>query len=431
LKTNKKILIVSYYWPPAGGPGVQRWLKFVKYLPEFGFEPIVFIPKCPNYPVLDYNLEAEIDDKIQIIKQDFFEPYQIAKFFASKKTDQMRAGLIQPTRKLTSLDKILLWVRGNIFIPDARIFWINPATRAIQDLIKIHQIDTIITTGPPHSLHLIGLKLKIQNNSKLRWIADFRDPWTTISYHSSLRLSKWAQKKHFKLEQDVLQNADQIIVTSKVTKAEFLLKTNKPVEVITNGFDENRLDLTSDLDQQFTLAHIGTLLSERNPRILWKALKELCNENLGFRRDFKLKLVGRTSPEILATLKEFKLENHLENIGYVTHEEAIKMQRSAQVLLLIEINSPQTRCIIPGKLFEYFNTNRPILALGPEDSDVAAMIKATQTGAYFEYDQKDELKKHLEELYHLFQLNKLHVNPLGIDIYHRRNLTRNLARLLK
>ena len=422
-------MIVSYYWPPAGGPGVQRWLKFVKYLPEFGYEPIVFIPKHPSYPILDLNLEKEVSKEIQIIKQDFFEPYQIAQIFAPKKTNQMRAGFLPSARKMTRTEKILLWMRGNLFIPDARIFWVKPAVKALQKIIAEQKIDTIITTGPPHSLHLIGFSL--QQKTNIRWIADFRDPWTTISYHQSLQLSAWAQKKHEKLEAEVLQKANAIIVTSKVTRNEFLLKTKKPIHVITNGYDDEISTVATTLDHYFSIAHIGTFLSERNPRILWKALIEICRENDQFRKDFKLKLVGRTSPEILATISEFKLDIYLDNIGYVSHLEAIKIQKSVQVLLLIEIDSEQTKCIIPGKLFEYMKTHRPIVALGPEGSDVASILKKTQTGTYFEYDQKEELKMHIEGLYEQFKAGNLQVSPIGIQKYARKSLTKKLVEVLK
>ena len=429
MKPLKKILIVTYYWPPAGGPGVQRWLKFVKYLPSLGFEPVVFIPSKPNYPILDLNLEKEVSKEVQIIKQDFFEPYQIAQIFAPKKTNQMRAGFLPSARKMTRTEKFLLWMRGNLFIPDARIFWVKPAVKALQKIIAEQKIDTVITTGPPHSLHLIGLSLR--EKTSIRWIADFRDPWTTISYHQSLQLSARAQKKHEKLEAEVLQKANAIIVTSHVTRNEFLLKTKKPIHVITNGYDDEISNATASLDVKFSLAHIGTLLSERNPRILWKALSEICHENQQFRNDFQLKLVGRTSPEILATLSEFKLYTFVENAGYVSHLEAIKIQKSAQVLLLIEIDSEQTKCIIPGKLFEYLKTHRPIIALGPEGSDVASILRKTQTGTYFEYDQKDQLKLQIEHLYQQFQSGILQVSPVGIDKYARKTLTKKLVDLLK
>jgi galactitol-specific phosphotransferase system IIB component len=233
---NKKILIITYYWPPAGGPGVQRWLKFVKYLPDFGVQPIVYIPENPTYPIVDNNLLKEVLDTAIILKQSIFEPYQLASFFSKNKTKKMNAGIIPNQKKQRFLDKILLWIRGNLFIPDARFFWIKPSISYLEKYIIENKIETIITSGPPHSLHLIGLGLK--NKLNLKWFADFRDPWTTIGYHKALRLSNYAAKKHKELERQVLNSADAIIVTSKTTKTEFQAITDKPITVITNGYDD-------------------------------------------------------------------------------------------------------------------------------------------------------------------------------------------------
>ena len=191
----KKLLIITYYWPPAGGPGVQRWLKFVKYLPDFGVQPIVYIPENPTYPIIDTALESDVSDKAIILKQKIFEPYQLASFFSTSKTKKISSGIIPNQKKQSFLEKTLLWVRGNIFIPDARFLWVNPSVNYLKKYIQENNIDTIVTSGPPHSLHLIGLELKQQLNVK--WFADFRDPWTTIGYHKALKLSVYAENKHW------------------------------------------------------------------------------------------------------------------------------------------------------------------------------------------------------------------------------------------
>jgi len=160
LKPTKKILIISYYWPPAGGPGVQRWLKFVKYLPDFNIEPHVYIPENPTYPLLDEKLLSEVSDKAIIIKQPIFEPYGLASVFSKNKTKKISSGIIPNQKKQSFVEKAMLWIRGNVFIPDARVFWVKPSVKFLKHYLQDHQIDTIITTGPPHSLHLIGLQLK-------------------------------------------------------------------------------------------------------------------------------------------------------------------------------------------------------------------------------------------------------------------------------
>jgi len=423
----KKLLIITYYWPPAGGPGVQRWLKFVKYLPEFNIQPIVYIPENPTYPIIDKGLESEVSDKAIILKNKITEPYGFASFFGKNKTKKISSGIIPNQKKQSFLEKTLLWVRGNLFIPDARFLWVKPSVKYLKKYIEENNINTIVTSGPPHSLHLIGLQLKKDLN--VTWFADFRDPWTTIGYHKALKLSNYASRKHKALEAAVLNSADTIIVTSKTTKTEFQALTSKPIEVITNGYDVEKIG-KQPLDEKFTLAHIGSFLSERNPRILWKALNELVKENKDFKNDFQLKLIGAVSQEVLDAIMEFKLTDFVLNLGYVSHQEAIEHQRKSQVLLLIEINSEETKSIIPGKVFEYMVSERPIIALGPEDSDFAEIITSTNTGVFFTYDEKEKLKALLLNYYELYQNNNLKVHAVGLQQYSRKNLTQKLVELI-
>ena len=424
---TKKLLIITYYWPPAGGPGVQRWLKFVKYLPEFNIQPIVYIPENPTYPIIDNGLESEVSNKAIILKNKIFEPYGLASFFGKSKTKKISSGIISNQKKQSVLEKTLLWVRGNLFIPDARFLWVKPSVKYLKKYIVENNIDTIVTSGPPHSLHLIGLELK--KNLNIKWLADFRDPWTTIGYHKALKLSSYANKKHKALEKLVLTSADTIIVTSKTTKTEFEAITSKPIEIITNGYDQEKID-KQPLDEKFTLAHIGSFLSERNPRILWQALKELVSENADFKNDFRLKLIGATSQEVLDTISEFKLNDYVQNLGYVSHQGAVVHQRKSQVLLLIEINSTATKSIIPGKLFEYMVSERPIIAIGPEGSDFAEIITTTNTGFFFTYDEKEKLKALLLKYYQEYQNQNLKVHAVGLQQYSRKILTQQLVQIL-
>ena len=423
----KKLLIITYYWPPAGGPGVQRWLKFVKYLPDFNIQPIVYIPENPTYPIIDNGLQSEVSEKAIILKKKIVEPYGFASFLGKNKTKKISSGIIPNQKKQSFLEKTLLWVRGNIFIPDARFLWVKPSVKYLKKYIEENQIDTIVTSGPPHSLHLIGLQLKKELNVK--WFADFRDPWTTIGYHKALKLSSSAEKKHKALEKEVLTTADTIIVTSKTTKNEFQAITSKPIEVITNGYDVEKVS-KQPLDEKFTLAHIGSFLSERNPRILWKALQELTKENPDFKKDFQLKLIGAVSQEVLDTITEFMLNDYVLNLGYVSHQEAVEHQRKSQVLLLIEINSNDTKSIIPGKLFEYMVSERPIIALGPEGSDFAEIITSTNTGVFFLYDELEQLKALLLNYYNLYREQNLKVNAVGLQQYSRKSLTEQLTKII-
>tara|TARA_R110002012_G_scaffold9062_1_gene41603 strand:+ start:16525 stop:17811 length:1287 start_codon:yes stop_codon:yes gene_type:complete len=422
----KRALIITYYWPPAGGPGVQRWLKFVKYFREFGVEPIVYAPENPNYPLIDENFSFEIPSDIKILKKPIKEPYRFAKLFSKKKTKQISSGIISK-KEISAMEKLMLYIRGNFFIPDARVGWVKPSVKFLSEYISENPVDIVITTGPPHSLHLIGMQL--QKELDLKWIADFRDPWTTIHYHKSLRLSKASARKHKALEASVLKSASIITVTSPTTKKEFGMITERPIEVITNGYDiTEKIDF--EIDSVFSISHIGSLLSERNPEILWKVLAEICKEDQNFKKDLQLKFAGAVSQEVKQSLENFQLLENCKFLGYVSHTEALRLQHKSQVLFLVEINRAETRAIIPGKLFEYLAAKRPIIALGPKESDIEGIIQDTNAGKFFSYWDNDELKDELLQLYKDYKSGDLMVSSEGIEKYSRRELTKQMASLI-
>ncbi|SDS32272.1 glycosyltransferase family 4 protein [Christiangramia echinicola] len=424
----KKVLIITYYWPPAGGPGVQRWLKFVKYLRGFEVEPVVYVPENPSYPIIDETFVKEIPEGIRIIKKKIFEPYAIAGIFSKKDTETISSGIIQKEEKQSSLQKAMLYIRGNFFIPDARKFWIKPSVKFLKDEIERGAYDAIITTGPPHSLHLIGLQLKEDLN--IKWIADFRDPWTQIGYHDKLKLSEGSRRKHEELEKRVLNSADHIITTSFTTQEEFYAKTSKPITVITNGYD-SEIEYKNSFNSKFKIAHIGSLLSGRNPETLWKALQQLKQEHEDFDKLFELELAGKVSEEVLRSIKNYGLEENLNNKGYISHSKALQMQRDASVLLLIEIDSQETRGIIPGKLFEYLASGRPILAIGPDKWDAEKIISKTEAGKVYSYQDITEIKTYILSLFQKYMNKEDMVFSHDLDQYHRKSLTGKLANLIK
>ena len=424
----EKVLIITYYWPPAGGPGVQRWLKFVKYLRDYGIEPVVYVPENPHYPLLDEGLSVEIPRNLEIIRKPIFEPYSIASLFSKKDTEKISSGLIPDEEKQGLLQKMMLYIRGNYFVPDARKFWVKPSVEFLLEYLEDNTIRTVITTGPPHSLHLIGMGLKEELD--IRWIADFRDPWTSIGYHDQLKLTSTTKEIHKEMESRVLKVADQIITTSFTTKREFKEITTTPITVITNGYDVEKIDRPG-LDEHFSISHIGSLLAGRNPQNLWKALAELISENEDFRNDFRLKLVGAVGEGVLESIKSAGLEARLELCGYVSHKRALEMQQASQLLLLIEIDSVETTGIIPGKLFEYMAANRPILAVGPANADIQKIITETNTGKFFGYSEKNEVKEFILSSYNSFKQGELKTYPIGLQKYSRKALTGELAKLLK
>lgn len=422
----KRALIITYYWPPAGGPGVQRWLKFVTYFKEFGIEPVVFIPDNPHYPLQDKSIVSEISDGIEIIRFPIKEPYRLAKIFSKKKTNQVSSGIIT-SKKQSFLERMLLWIRGNFFIPDARIGWVKPSVAFLNKYLSENKIDVVITSGPPHSLHLIGMALK--ENKGVKWLADFRDPWTTIHYHNSLRLNNTSKKKHLELESKVLNYADFVVVTSKNTKLEFQEITKTPIEVITNGYDISE-KIISIPDVSFSLVHIGSLLSDRNPEVLWKVLSELIIEDPSFAKDLNIKLAGALSDDILFSIKKAGLKENCNVLGYVSHQQAIQLQHNAQILLLVEMDRPETKAIIPGKLFEYLAAERPIIAMGPCGSDVETIIEETNSGKYFGYSEEEKLKDQIRSYYKEFKLGRIAINSQNISKYSRRVLTSKMSDLI-
>lgn len=424
----KKVLIITYYWPPAGGPGVQRWLKFVKYLGDFEVEPIVCIPENPTYPLEDASLGKEVPKGLQLIKSPINEPYKKAKLVSKSSTETVSKGIIHQPKNQSLVEKLLLFIRGNFFIPDARKGWIQPTTVLLKETIQKEVIDTIITTGPPHSVHLIGLGLK--QALGVRWIADFRDPWTTIGYHKKLKLLPFAKRKHKHLEHQVLNTADEILVTSFTTQNEFEAITEQQISVITNGYDEEDVP-EQKRTRKFSIMHIGSLLTDRNPKVLWEVLQEMTDEDSIFKSQLELTFVGAISDEVLSSLEAHELSQFVNLKGYVSHKLALKYQRKAQVLLLVEIDSEETKCIIPGKLFEYIAAKRPILALGPEASDVQHIIRETKAGHYFTYAEKDALKIAIQTYFEDYGKQRLEVNSVGLAKYSRKALTEKLSKIIR
>tara|TARA_R110000787_G_scaffold19150_5_gene57868 strand:+ start:828 stop:2111 length:1284 start_codon:yes stop_codon:yes gene_type:complete len=422
MSSKKKVLIITYYWPPAGGSGVQRWLKFAKYLRDFDIEPVIYTVENPSYPILDDGLENEIPKELEILKQPIFEPNSILSVFSGKKKES--AGFLNPNP--TFIGKMLQYIRANYFIPDARKFWIKPSVKFLSTYLKDHHIDMVITTGPPHSMHLIGLELKKELN--IQWISDFRDPWTEIDYFHQLPLTQKSIHKHRLLEEEVLKKSDAVLVVGNTMKENFLHHTDK-IEVITNGFDTNEVTSSEKLDDKFSITHVGLMNSDRNPKILWQVLKEICGTHSDFKDDLIIRLIGKVDSGVADDLKVFDA-SAIEMISYLNHQEVSKHQSSTQVLLLSINNVPSAKAIITGKIFEYLQAKRPILAIGPEDGDAAMILKNTNAGNIFGFNTKEALKNHIIELYQQYKNKTLAIESKNIQQYHRKELTSQLAKVI-
>lgn len=419
----KKALIITYYWPPAGGSGVQRWLKFVKYFRDFDIEPVVYTAENANYPITDGSLVKDIPENIEVLKYPIWEPNDLFNFFGKKKKES--AGFLNS--KPSFFGKIFQFIRANYFIPDARMFWVNPSVKYLKKYLSKTKIDVIITTGPPHSMHLIGLKLKEQLGVK--WVADFRDPWTEIDYFHQLPLSKRAIKKHHYLERKVLIFADSVLVVGNTMKTKYL-KFNKNIETVTNGFDGGISNSKVNLDSKFTITHIGLMNADRNPKMLWEVLSEIISENKGFSNDFELKLIGSIDDSILNEVENYKLTGNVNVIKYLPHNKVIDFQRRSQVLMLVVNNVPSAKGILTGKIFEYLMAKRPVLAIAPKNGDLAEIIENTKSGVVIDFNERELLKKSILDFYLAFKERKLLVNSTDIMQYHRKELTKKVSEII-
>jgi len=431
MENSKKILIVTYYWPPAGGPGVQRWLKFAKYLPEFGWKPIIYTPENPSYPLVDETLNNEVPKNLKIVKTTIWEPYQIAEKF-SKSNKKFKGGQFDVGKNQSFISKLSIFIRGNFFIPDARKFWVNPSVKFLKKYLTENQIDTIVTTGPPHSMHLIGVGLK-KELPNLKWIADFRDPWTEISYYKHLKLTSSSDKKHRRLEKSVFETADITLATS-YTDADNFRKNGANAFCITNGFDKN-MDKSEDLiptisATKFTLSYIGVLEQLRNPENLWKVLKNMCEKNQSFSNDFELRFVGRLDDKILNDIENSVLKNNIKNLGYLPHDESVTEMENSDLLLITNFPNESSKGIIPGKLFEYLATGKQIISFGPKNADVETILNKTKAGKHFDYNENVEIQEFIFSLYEDWKSGKSIQNQANINEFSRRELTKQLSDLL-
>ncbi|MHB9142154.1 MAG: glycosyltransferase [Paludibacter sp.] len=426
----KKVLIITYYWIPSGGSGVQRWVKFAKYLRDFGWEPIIYTPLNPEFPSIDHSFEKDITNDITVLKTPIWEPYNFYRKLARRKNEPINAGFISENKKHGWKDKLSVWIRGNFLIPDPRKFWVRPSVNYLTNYLKSNPVDAIITTGPPHSMHLIGLGLKSSFPS-LPWIADFRDPWTNVYYFKDLKISWFANSVHKRLEKKIIRNADCVLVVSRGMKDEFELLNPKKIEIITNGFDQDDIpEAKLTLDQKFSISHIGLLTERQNPHILWKVLSEICETNSEFKSDLRIQLIGKIDFSVLDSIQKSGLQEQLIKIPYLPHDEAIAKQQSSQVLLLLLLNQAGTKAILTGKLFEYLAAKRPVLAIGSTDGDASAVLKQTGSGFMVDFEDEVTTKQIVLDYYSRYKTNSLIIKLESVEQFSRRSLTGELANLL-
>lgn len=428
--SRKKVLIITYYWPPSGGPGVQRWLKFSKYLRNFNWEPIIYTPENPEAPADDESLFNDIPENLQIIKKSIWEPYSFyKKFTRQKKEARVGTSFLAEGKKPKLAEKIAIWIRSNLFIPDARKYWIKPSIRFLTEYLKDHPVDVIVSTGPPHSMHLIALG--IRQKTGIPWLADFRDPWTGIDFYNDLILTKRSDRKHHNLEKKILMTADRTVIVGESYRQTYQLISGKKIDLITNGYDEDDFLKTSiKPDTSFSLAHIGNMIKSRNPETLWRALSELIEEIPGFQEDLEIRLIGKVDISVHNALHRYRLDNNVKMIDYLPHSEVVRHQMNSQVLLLVLKQVINAQSMVPGKFFEYLAARRPVLCIGPPQGDIGNMMRDTKAGYIVDYEDLEGTKRIVLEYYEQFKKGLLKADSRNIERYSREILTGDLVKIL-
>jgi len=427
----KKVLIITYYWPPSGGAGVQRWLKFVKYLREFGWEPIVYTAENPEVPYFDNSLINDIPFGVEVLKIPVLEPSRLYSSLTGKKNSKkIHHGFLRDNKQRKSfIEEIAIWIRGNFFIPDARMLWINPSFKYLKKYLIDNKVDVVVSSGPPHSVHLIALK--IQKEVNLPWIADFRDPWTGIYYYNKLKISWLTNKIHKKLEHKCLNNADQIITVGETMKRDLSLITNNPIEVITNGFDHKDYeDVEKKYPKNFNLMYTGMFLPDQNPPELWRVLSEIVTSNESFKKAFKMTFVGKIDNSILNDIEANGLNEFVELRDSVPHNSLPIIQQESSVLLLCINRIDNASYILTGKFFEYLASGKNILAICPTQSDVAKIINETNSGISIDFNNPVQLKSTIELLYTKYLQKDYPIINESIMKYSRMELTKKLVNIL-
>ncbi len=431
----KNLLIIAYYFPPSGGPGVQRVLKHIKYLPEFGWNPIVYTAKDAQYPAFDYSLLNEIPKNIKIYRSKIFEPYSFyRKIVGIKSTDPVDVNVIKKeNQKLSWKEKFSEFIRATFFIPDARMFWYFSGRAELRQALKENKIDAIYSSSPPYTTALIARRVK--KILKIPWIAGFRDPWTGFISAPKRWFIPRQIDKH--LEKSVFQKADKIecawvgIIKDALGKYPDLDKSK--FHHIPNGFDSDDYPkIEWQGNERFTLTYTGSMYGRRNPAALFQAIEKLLNDMLIRRNDFNIKFIGRFGREIYEMIENTSFRDSIEVISYLPHKESLIELLKSDALLLIVDESKESEEIVPGKVYEYIGTKKPILTIAPTNSAIAQLMEETGLGLVAHQNQVDKIAENFLKLYNAYKNKdiKLEINESAIAKFERREAAKQLSILL-
>ncbi len=426
----KKVLIISYYWPPGTGAGVFRWLKFCKYLRSHGWEPAVYTPLNPEAQGRDTSLEKDIPKGMTVIKKPIREPYALYKLLTGRsQKERIQSGFLNEQRNPGKADRIAAWIRGNYFIPDARKFWIRPSVRFLSKWLSHNKMDAMVSTGPPHSMHMIAMGLK--EKLGLPWLADFRDPWTGIDFYDKLMPGERADRKHRQMEQGVLSLADKVVAVSHGMASELEGICHRKVEVVSNGFDPDDFrDLPEPDPHEFCITHLGSMNADRNPLVVWETLSHLVSEDPFFSEYLQVRLIGKTDFSVQESIKQNGIMHLVDFIPCMPHQKALQKAASSAILLLPVNNTPNARSITTGKLFDYLALQRPVLCIGPPTGDAASIIKETRSGTTIDFYDRHACRNFLLKSAERFKKNQSKPLKQSFGQFDRKKLTSRMAGLL-
>jgi len=448
----KRVLVITYYWPPAGGSGVQRWVKFAKYLPAEGWQPVIYTPDNPEYTSVDRTLEGEIPPEAEILRRPITEPYGIYRRLMGKSASTDMKTLLEPAAgenggkarggaaddgdEVTPISRgrkpfkqrLSLYLRANFFIPDPRVWWIRPSVRFLRKYLREHPVDVIVTTGPPQSMHLIGQRL--HKATGIPWMPDFRDPWTRLYFLKYLPLTRRSWKRHRALEQGVLDDATAVLTVTPSVQEDYRKRTSTPVEMITNGYDAEDFRETVTPDGWFNVTHTGLFAADGNPLVLWKVLGRKAAEDPVFAGKLRLRLVGKVDREVVDAIIAAGLGDNLVSLGYCNHRTAVREQIGATLLILPLRNDPDYTLILPGKLFEYLASHRPVLGIGQPDGAMARVVADCGAGSVCDWSDEAGVRSFLDRAWRQYLAGGVPPTSGDVSRYSRENITRDLAVLL-
>jgi hypothetical protein len=431
---HERLAIVAYYWPPTGGSGVQRWLKFVKYLPEAGWLPTVVTPERPSFDLRDDSLERDVPPEATIVRVKGWEPYDLfrsASRLVARKDPKLRPTELVSAAPSRLFDRLAIRVRGNLVVPDPKIFWARSAARVLERTMRGRDVRTLVTTGPPHSMHLVGLRLK-RRLPGIRWIADFRDPWSEWGFLESLKAGALARARHRRLEAEVLRSADDLLTVTPSLQRQLERLAGRSVALITNGYDPADFEsIVRSHPPKFTVRHVGTVNERCDPRPFLTAVAAWCGTSEDLRAQTVIEFVGEVHPDLVSWVKRNPvLASLIEFVPPVPHDHVLRLYGGTSVGLLVLTGYKDPALYLPGKLFEYFGAGLPVIGIGPTDGDAARAIAETHSGVMLAEDDTPGIIRVLVERFAAWKEGTYPPRSTEVSAYSRRSLTQQLATLL-